>query len=110
MVAVRALSSDDLSSTSPAKSIFVNVVLPGVPVNLGARTSGTSKKGPRVHWSEAETWLLIRLWEDNIGKLRRQRRNAGVYEAIHLGLERLSIEKTRRQVSDKIDNLHQTYR
>ncbi|XP_042146954.1 uncharacterized protein LOC120849574 isoform X2 [Ixodes scapularis] len=86
------------------------MISPGGPVNLGASTSGTSGKGPRVHWSEAETWSLIRLWEDNIGELRRQRRNAGVYETIRLGLERLSIDKTRKQVSDKIDNLNQTYR
>ncbi|KAG0412371.1 hypothetical protein HPB47_010495 [Ixodes persulcatus] len=73
------------------------MISPGGPVNLGASTSGTSKKGPRVHWSEAETWSLIRLWEDNIGELRRQTRNAGVYETIRLGLERLSIERTWRQ-------------
>ncbi|KAM7310688.1 hypothetical protein ISCGN_007596 [Ixodes scapularis] len=61
------------------------MIAPGGPVNLGDSTGGTSKKGPRVHWSEAETWSLIRLWEDNIGELRRQRRNAGVYETIRLG-------------------------
>ncbi|XP_040357636.2 myb/SANT-like DNA-binding domain-containing protein 1 [Ixodes scapularis] len=108
--AFRAPSSDEESSASPAQSIFVTMISPGGPVNLGASTSGTSGKGPRVHWSEAETWSLIRLWEDNIGELRRQRRNAGVYETIRLGLERLSIDKTRKQVSDKIDNLNQTYR
>ncbi|KAG0418939.1 hypothetical protein HPB47_004482, partial [Ixodes persulcatus] len=70
---------------------------PGRTVSLAASTSATSKKGPPVRWSEAETWSLIRLWEDNIGEVRRQRRNAGVYETIRLGLERLSIEKTRRQ-------------
>ncbi|KAG0443685.1 hypothetical protein HPB47_014640 [Ixodes persulcatus] len=108
--AFRALSSDEESSASPAQSIFVTMISPGGPVNLGASTSGTSGKGPPVHWSEAETWPLIRLWEDNIGELRRQRRNAGVNETIRLGLERLPIDKTRKQVSDKIDNLNQTYR
>ncbi|KAM7311391.1 hypothetical protein ISCGN_008298 [Ixodes scapularis] len=72
------------------------MISPGVPGNLGVSTSGTSKKGPRVHWSETETWPLIRLWEDNIGELRRQRRNAGVYETIRPSFERL-IENTRRQ-------------
>ncbi|KAG0415068.1 hypothetical protein HPB47_007767 [Ixodes persulcatus] len=76
----------------------------------GASTSGTKKKGARVHWSESETWALIRLWEDNIGELRRQRRNAGVYEIIRIGLESVSIPKTQQQVHDKIDNLNQTYR
>ncbi|KAG0434679.1 hypothetical protein HPB47_018946 [Ixodes persulcatus] len=47
---------------------------------------------------------------DNIGELWRQRRNGGVYETIRIGLERLSIEKSRKQVSDNIDNLNQTYR
>ncbi|KAG0445689.1 hypothetical protein HPB47_018850 [Ixodes persulcatus] len=58
---------------------------------------------------ESETWALIRLWEDNIGELRRQRRNAGVYETIRLGVGPVSITKTRQQVWDK-GNLNQTYR
>lgn len=106
----------DESSDSPAQHLLATMV-PGSfgQVNSGAstscaKTSGTGKKGARVHWTESETWALIRLWEDNIGELRRQRRNAGVYETIRLGLESVSITKTRQQVRDKIDNLNQTYR
>ncbi|KAG0435332.1 hypothetical protein HPB47_018553 [Ixodes persulcatus] len=56
-----------------------------------------------------ENCVTRTLWEGNIGKLRRQRKNAGVYEIIRLGLESVSITKTRQQVRDKVDNLNQTY-
>ncbi|XP_029832295.3 uncharacterized protein LOC121838536 [Ixodes scapularis] len=113
MAATSAPTRNDDESRSSAQEIFVTMLSSAhEPLNWGASSSGTSekKKNARVHWSESETWALIRLWQDNLAELRRHRRNSGVYETIRVGLERLSIVKTRKQVSDKIDNLNQTYR
>ncbi|KAG0439945.1 hypothetical protein HPB47_016452 [Ixodes persulcatus] len=61
-------------------------------------------------WSERETWPLIRLWEDSLEKLRGEKHNAKVYDAIVGALAEIAIVKTRQQVQSKIDNLAQRYR
>lgn len=61
-------------------------------------------------WSERETWPLIRLWEDSLEKLRGEKHNAKVYDAIVGALAEIGIVKTRQQVQSKIDNLAQRYR
>ncbi|XP_037508359.1 myb/SANT-like DNA-binding domain-containing protein 1 [Rhipicephalus sanguineus] len=61
-------------------------------------------------WTEAETWVLIRLWEDHLPQLRGEKHNARVYDAIVVALAQNGIVRTRRQVQTKIDNLTQRYR
>lgn len=73
-------------------------------------TKTTKSKGSRVQWTEGETRTLIQAWEDNIGDLRRQKRNAGVYDTMVLHLGRLDIMRSRKQVVTKIENLVQMYR
>ncbi|KAG0443549.1 hypothetical protein HPB47_014791 [Ixodes persulcatus] len=49
-------------------------------------------------WSEGETWPLIRLWEDSLEKLRGEKHNAKVYDAIVGALAEIGIVKTRQQI------------
>ncbi|KAH6946772.1 hypothetical protein HPB50_015064 [Hyalomma asiaticum] len=58
----------------------------------------------------AETSVLIRLWEDHLPQLRGEKHNAKVYDAIVAALAESGIVRTRRQVQTKIDNLTQRYR
>ncbi|XP_077512201.1 uncharacterized protein LOC144123169 [Amblyomma americanum] len=46
----------------------------------------------------------------NIDSFRAEKRNAKVYETIAQGLARSGINKSRKQVQSKIDNLTQAYR
>ncbi|KAH6933312.1 hypothetical protein HPB50_014149 [Hyalomma asiaticum] len=64
---------------------------------------------PRQLWGEQETILLIDLWEDHLTDLRRQKRNASVYDDITAALRQAGFERTRVQVHDKIENLLQTH-
>ncbi|XP_049520648.1 uncharacterized protein LOC125944321 [Dermacentor silvarum] len=65
---------------------------------------------PRPTWTEAETWKLIRLWEDNLHLLRGEKHNTKVYAAIVDALRESGIIKTKKQVQGKLDNLTQRYR
>lgn len=76
---------------------------------VGVKRSSLAKSS-RVHWTESETRALIQVWEDNLQDLRRQKRNAGVYDTMVLHLGRLEIHRTRKQVIAKIDNLTHMYR
>ncbi|XP_049527525.1 myb/SANT-like DNA-binding domain-containing protein 1 [Dermacentor silvarum] len=69
-----------------------------------------SKRKERARWTEAETFTLIRIWEDNIGDLRRAKRNAKVYAAIFEKLRAAGIEKTLKDIKSKIENLADKYR
>ncbi|KAH7965702.1 hypothetical protein HPB49_009896 [Dermacentor silvarum] len=71
--------------------------------------SGSNTSQPRSTWTEAETWVLIRLWEDHLPQLRGEEHNAKVYDAIVAALAQSGIKRTRRQVQTKIDNLTQRY-
>ncbi|KAH7969800.1 hypothetical protein HPB52_021958 [Rhipicephalus sanguineus] len=71
---------------------------------------GSASAQPRSMWTEAETWVLIRLWEDHLPQLRGEKHNARVYDAIVVALAQNGIVRTRRQVQTKIDNLTQRYR
>ncbi|KAG0444836.1 hypothetical protein HPB47_013329, partial [Ixodes persulcatus] len=64
----------------------------------------------RSSLAKSETRALIQVWEDNLQDLRRQKRNAGVYDTMVLHLGRLEIHRTRKQVIAKIDNLTHMYR
>ncbi|KAH9382058.1 hypothetical protein HPB48_008528 [Haemaphysalis longicornis] len=72
--------------------------------------TGATRKWPRVHWSERETWALIRLWEDNLEELRAQKHNGNVYQKIATQLTAAGIPRTKAQVHSKIENLGQTFR
>ncbi|KAH7960896.1 hypothetical protein HPB49_024536 [Dermacentor silvarum] len=74
------------------------------------RHIGSNPSQPRPTWTEAETWVLIRLWEDHLPQLRGEKHNAKVYDAIVAALAQSGIKRTRRQVQTKIDNLTQRYR
>ncbi|KAH7967950.1 hypothetical protein HPB52_004391 [Rhipicephalus sanguineus] len=50
------------------------------------------------------------MWEDHLVDLRRQKRNASVYDAIVEALRQAGFVRTRLQVQHKIENLSQTYR
>ncbi|KAH7965140.1 hypothetical protein HPB49_004276 [Dermacentor silvarum] len=65
---------------------------------------------PRSTWTEAETWVLIRLWDDHLPHLGGEKHNARIYDAIVAPLAQSGIRRTRRQVQTKIDNLTQKYR
>ncbi|KAH6919723.1 hypothetical protein HPB50_029289 [Hyalomma asiaticum] len=60
------------------------MVVPGTssspsPVRDSQESSGSR---PRSLWTEAETWVLLRLWEDHLPQLRGEKHNARVYDAI----------------------------
>lgn len=69
-----------------------------------------SKGKERARWTEAETFTLIRIWEDHIGDLRRAKRNAKVYAAIFEKLRAAGIDKTLKEIKSKIENLANKYR
>ncbi|KAH9375090.1 hypothetical protein HPB48_002409 [Haemaphysalis longicornis] len=71
---------------------------------------GATRKKHRVHWSERETWALIRLWEDNLEELRAQKHNGNVHGSIAAQLTAAGIPRTKAQVHSKIENLGQTFR
>ncbi|KAL1474116.1 hypothetical protein MTO96_038227, partial [Rhipicephalus appendiculatus] len=73
-------------------------------------TGNGTPPNSRVTWSESETWVLIRLWEDHLGELRGEKHNSRVYDSIVAALAQRGIVRTRRQVQHKIDNLTQRYR
>lgn len=64
----------------------------------------------RARWTQAETFTLIRLWEDKLQDLRKAKRNARVYAAIVDELRELGIAKTLKETKTKIENLGNKYR
>ncbi|XP_075538971.1 uncharacterized protein LOC142573250 [Dermacentor variabilis] len=64
----------------------------------------------RAAWTDEETDVLIRLWEENLGGLRGQKRNGKIYQAITTALASCGIVKTRAQVHSKMENLRNKYR
>nr|XP_037285501.1 uncharacterized protein LOC119178398 [Rhipicephalus microplus] len=80
------------------------------PASTAAETINGTPPNPRVTWSENDTWVLIRIWEDHLPELRGEKHNARVYDAIVAALAKIGILRTRRQVQNKIDNLTQKYR
>ncbi|KAH7967541.1 hypothetical protein HPB49_025505 [Dermacentor silvarum] len=64
----------------------------------------------RATWTDEETEVLIRLWEENLGGLRGQKRNGKIYESMTAALARCGIVKTRAQVHSKMENLRSKYR
>ncbi|KAH7949415.1 hypothetical protein HPB49_009403 [Dermacentor silvarum] len=73
--------------------------------------SGSNPSQPRSTRTEAETWVLIRLWEDQLSQLRGEKRNEKYMTPLpQLFLAQSGIRRTRRQVQTKIDNLTQRYR
>ncbi|XP_077558868.1 uncharacterized protein LOC144174204 [Haemaphysalis longicornis] len=61
-------------------------------------------------WGEAETFVLIDLWEGRLADLRRQKRNSVVYDEIAEGLRQAGFERSRDQVHAKIENLGNLFR
>ncbi|KAH7967687.1 hypothetical protein HPB52_001647 [Rhipicephalus sanguineus] len=53
---------------------------------------GSASAQPRSMCTEAETWVLIRLWEDHLPQLRGEKHNARVYDAIVVALAQNGIE------------------
>ncbi|KAH9372899.1 hypothetical protein HPB48_022920 [Haemaphysalis longicornis] len=61
-------------------------------------------------WGEAETFVLIDLWEGRLADLRRQKRNSVVYDEIAEGLRQAGFERSRDQVHSKTENLGNLFR
>ncbi|KAH8022323.1 hypothetical protein HPB51_023376 [Rhipicephalus microplus] len=80
------------------------------PASTAAETINGTPSNPRVTWSENDTWVLIRIWEDHLPELRGEKHNARVYDAIVAALAKMGILRTRRQLQNKFDNLTQKYR
>ncbi|KAH8022083.1 hypothetical protein HPB51_021806 [Rhipicephalus microplus] len=78
--------------------------------NSGDQAAGAPRKRQRLQWSEADTWSLIRLWEDNLHSLRAQKHNGEVYTSIAAALTSAGVSRTKDQVHTKIENLTHTYR
>ncbi|KAH8026998.1 hypothetical protein HPB51_001313 [Rhipicephalus microplus] len=74
------------------------------------QAAGAPRKRQRLQWSEADTWSLIRLWEDNLHSLRAQTHNGEVYASIAAALTSAGVSRTKDQVHTKIENLTHTYR
>nr|XP_050031662.2 myb/SANT-like DNA-binding domain-containing protein 1 [Dermacentor andersoni] len=64
----------------------------------------------RAHWSQAETFTLIRTWEDNLSDLRRAKRNQKVYAHIVEELFKAGVENSLKETKTKIENLGNKYR
>ncbi|XP_075750777.1 myb/SANT-like DNA-binding domain-containing protein 1 [Rhipicephalus microplus] len=78
--------------------------------NSADQAAGAPWKRQRLQWSEADTWSLIRLWEDNLDSLRAQKHNGEVYASIAAALTSAGVSRTKDQVHKKIENLTHTYR
>ncbi|XP_064461717.1 uncharacterized protein LOC135371672 isoform X1 [Ornithodoros turicata] len=68
------------------------------------------EKTPRARWTSTEIWALLRLWEQNLDGLRKQKRNGAVYQKITAALNKMGFSKAKKQVHSKIENLGHTYR
>ncbi|KAH6930847.1 hypothetical protein HPB50_019831 [Hyalomma asiaticum] len=82
------------------------MVVPGTssspsPVQDSQESSGSR---PRSLWTEAETWVLLPLWEDHLPQLRGEKHNARVYDAIVATLAESGILRTRRQIISSIES------
>ncbi|XP_075559185.1 uncharacterized protein LOC142590669 [Dermacentor variabilis] len=64
----------------------------------------------QAHWSHADTFTLIRIWEDNLSDLRRAKRNQKVYAHIVEELLKAGVEKSLKETKTKIENLGNKYR
>ncbi|KAH6931346.1 hypothetical protein HPB50_023911 [Hyalomma asiaticum] len=75
------------------------MVVPGTSSSSVASAGfpGSSGSRPRSLWTEAETWVLLRLWEDHLPQLRGEKHNARVYDAIVATLAESGILRARRQ-------------
>lgn len=100
-------SSAVRESSDKKKMVFPGTSSSPSPARDSQESSGSR---PRSSWTEAETWVLIRLWEDHLPQLRGEKHNAKVYDAIVAALAESGILRTRRQVQTKLDNLTQRYR
>ncbi|KAH6942609.1 hypothetical protein HPB50_008434 [Hyalomma asiaticum] len=69
-----------------------------------------AEKRQKTHWSDDETSVLIRVWEDHLPDLRRAKRNMNVYLAIQECLRAQGIEKSVKEIKSKIENLDNRYR
>lgn len=78
--------------------------------NPGDQAAVAARKKQRLQWSEADTWSLIRLWEDSLDSLRAQKHNGEVYANIAAALTSAGVSRTKEQVHTKIENLTHTYR
>ncbi|KAH7942625.1 hypothetical protein HPB51_028692 [Rhipicephalus microplus] len=78
--------------------------------NSADQAAGAPRKRQRLQWSEADTWSLIRLWEDNPHSLRAQKHNGEVYASIVAAPTSAGVSRTKDQVLTKIENLTHTYR
>lgn len=63
----------------------------------------------RSQWTESETFVLIKVWEDHLSDLRRTKRNAKVYAAIAEALRAESIIKPPKAIKSKMENLGNKY-
>lgn len=55
----------------------------------------------RAKWTEDEPVIPIKLWEENLARLRGQKRNCKISAAITVVLASYSIERTRAQLHSK---------
>lgn len=64
----------------------------------------------RTNWTQAETFALIRLWEDNLQDLQKAKLNVKVYAVFVEERRKLSIQKSLKETKTKIENLGNKYR
>lgn len=88
----------------------INLVSDQQPARKKKKRAADESFQPRQLWGEAETFVLIDLWEDRLADLRRQKRNSVVYDEIAEGLRQAGFERSRDQVHTKIENLGNKYR
>ncbi|XP_072141016.1 uncharacterized protein [Dermacentor andersoni] len=72
-------------------------------------TAGRAMAAGRAHWSQSETFTLIRIWEDNLSDLRRAKRNQKVYAHMVEELFKAGVEKSVKETKTKIENLGNKY-
>ncbi|KAH7933528.1 hypothetical protein HPB49_013384 [Dermacentor silvarum] len=116
--AARSLLPSESGASSPKRQCVAEVESDGVDLfeetTMEERSSSTEKKmqspNHRATWTDEETEVLIRLWEENLGGLRGQKRNGKIYESMTAALARCGIVKTRAQVHSKMENLRSKYR
>ncbi|KAK8771088.1 hypothetical protein V5799_025667 [Amblyomma americanum] len=72
--------------------------------------SSAQNRKPKAHWTDEETRILLKVWEDHIGDLRRAKRNLQVYVAMAECPRAQGVEKSIKEIKSKIENLRNRYR
>lgn len=85
---------------------------------MAACNSGSSSSAAQIdkpkrssNWTEVETSVLIRIWNEYLSDLRTAKRNAKVYEKIaEEFFEATGVNRDKDQIRTKVTNLTFQYR